>query len=129
MPFAQSEVRLRGHAIEVRVNAEDPWKFTPSPGRITGFHAPGGPGIRVDSAVHEGAMVQPYYDSLAAKIIAYGPDRETAIRKLLGALDEVVVEGIRTSLPLQKLLLADPAFSTVRFHTRFIDEWLKNRPG
>jgi acetyl-CoA carboxylase biotin carboxylase subunit len=129
MPFSQSEVRLRGHAIEVRVNAEDPWKFTPSPGRITGYHAPGGPGIRVDSAVHEGAMVQPYYDSLTAKIIAYAPDRESAIRKLQAALDEVVVEGIRTSIPLQKLLLADPVFAGVTFHTRYIDEWLKGRPS
>jgi acetyl-CoA carboxylase biotin carboxylase subunit len=129
MPFAQSEVRLRGHAIEVRVNAEDPWKFTPSPGRISGYHAPGGPGIRVDSAVHEGAMVQPYYDSLVAKLIAYAPDRDAAIRKLLGAMDEYVVEGIRTSLPLQRLLLSDPAFTGVRYSTRYIDEWLKRRPG
>ncbi|MDP2306865.1 MAG: acetyl-CoA carboxylase biotin carboxylase subunit [Pseudomonadota bacterium] len=129
MPFTQSEVRLRGHSIEVRVNAEDPWKFTPSPGRITGYHAPGGPGVRVDSAVHEGAFVQPYYDSLVAKLIVYAPDRESAIRKLLGAMDEFVVEGIRTSLPLQKLLLSDPAFRDVKFHTRYIDEWLKNRPG
>lgn len=129
MPFSQAELRLRGHAIEVRVNAEDPWKFTPSPGRIVGYHAPGGPGIRVDSAVHEGAFVQPYYDSLVAKLIAYGPDRESAIRKLLGAMDEYVVEGIRTSLPLQRLLLSDPAFRDVKFHTRYIDEWLRNRPG
>ncbi|MDP2312501.1 MAG: acetyl-CoA carboxylase biotin carboxylase subunit [Pseudomonadota bacterium] len=129
MPFSQSEVRLRGHSIEVRVNAEDPWKFTPSPGRITGYHAPGGPGVRVDSAVHEGAFVQPYYDSLVAKLIVYAPDRDAAIRKLLGAMDEYVVEGIRTSLPLQKLLLSDPAFRDVKFHTRYIDEWLKNRPG
>ena len=129
MPFSQAEIRLHGHAIEVRVNAEDPWKFTPSPGKIVGYHAPGGPGIRVDSAVHEGAFVQPYYDSLVAKLIAYAPDRESAIRKLLGAMDEYVVEGIRTSLPLQKLLLSDPAFRDVRFHTRYIDEWLRNRPG
>jgi acetyl-CoA carboxylase biotin carboxylase subunit len=129
MPFSQSEVRLRGHAIEVRVNAEDPWKFTPSPGRITGYHAPGGPGIRIDSAVHEGAMVQPYYDSLVAKLIAYAPDRDAAIRKLLSAMDEYVVEGIKTSLPLQRLLLSDPAFRDVKFNTRYIDEWLRNRPG
>ena len=83
----------------------------------------------MDSAVHEGAMVQPYYDSLTAKIIAYAPDREGAIRKLLAALDEVVVEGIRTSIPLQKLLLADPVFSSVGFHTRYIDDWLKSRPS
>jgi acetyl-CoA carboxylase biotin carboxylase subunit len=129
MPFTQSEVKLNGHSIEVRVNAEDPWKFTPSPGRIVGYHAPGGPGVRVDSAVHEGAFVQPYYDSLVAKLIVHAPDREAAIRKLLGAMDEYVVEGIRTSLPLQKLLLSDPAFRDVKFHTRYIDEWLKNRPG
>jgi acetyl-CoA carboxylase biotin carboxylase subunit len=129
MPFAQDEVRITGHAIEVRVNAEDPWKFTPSPGPIKGYHAPGGPGVRVDSAVHEGAMVQPYYDSLVAKLIVYAPTRELAIRKLLGAMDEYVVEGIRTSLPLQKQLLDDPAFRDVRFHTRYIDEWLRNRPG
>ncbi len=129
MPFEQSEVRLRGHSIEVRVNAEDPWKFTPSPGRIVGYHAPGGPGVRIDSAVHEGAFVQPYYDSLVAKLIVYADDREAAVRKLLGAMDEFVIEGIRTSLPLQKLLLSDPAFRDVRFHTRYIDEWLKNRPG
>ncbi len=129
MPVGQDEVQLRGHAIEVRVNAEDPWTFTPSPGRITGYHAPGGPGVRVDSAVHEGATVQPYYDSLVAKVIAYAPDRDAAVRKLLGAIDECVVEGIRTSLPLQRLLLSDPAFRDVRFHTRYIDEWLRNRPG
>ncbi len=129
MPFAQSEVRVRGHSIEVRVNAEDPWKFTPSPGRVSGYHAPGGPGVRVDSAIHEGAMVQPYYDSLVAKLVVFAPDRDAAIRKLLGAMDECVVEGIRTSLPLQKLLLADPAFTAVSFHTRFIDDWLRSRPG
>jgi acetyl-CoA carboxylase biotin carboxylase subunit len=127
MPFTQEEVRLQGHAIEIRVNAEDPWKFTPSPGKITGYHAPGGPGVRVDSAVHEGATVQPYYDSLVAKLIVYAPTREAAIRKLLGAMGEYVVEGIRTSMPLQKLLLTDPAFQTVRYHTRYIDEWLSRQ--
>ncbi len=129
MPFAQADVTLRGHAIEVRVNAEDPWKFTPSPGRVTGYHPPGGPGVRVDSAIHEGAMVQPYYDSLAAKIVVHAHDREAAIRKMLGAMDECIVEGIRTSLPLQRLLLSDVAFRDVTFHTRYIDEWLRNRPG
>ena len=74
-------------------------------------------------------MVQPYYDSLVGKLIVHADDREAAIRKLLGAMDECVVEGIRTSLPLQRLLLADPAFRDLRFHTRFIDDWLKHRPG
>lgn len=129
MPFTQEDVHIDGHAIEVRVNAEDPWKFTPSPGPIKGYHAPGGPGVRVDSAVHEGAMVQPYYDSLVAKLIVHAPTRALAIKKLLGAMDEYIVEGIRTSLPLQKQLLDDPAFREVRFHTRYIDEWLRHRPG
>jgi acetyl-CoA carboxylase biotin carboxylase subunit len=127
LPYTQEQVQITGHAIEVRVNAEDPWTFMPSPGKITGYHAPGGPGIRIDSAVHEQAMVQPYYDSLVAKLIVTGADRDAAIRRLTWAMDEYVVEGIRTTLPLQRALVADPAFREVRFHTRYIDEWLANR--
>ena len=100
--MAQEEVTFSGHAIEVRVNAEDPWTFVPSPGRITGYNAPGGPGIRIDSAVHEHAVVQPYYDSLVAKLIATGADRDHATRRLRWAMDEYVVEGIKTTLPLQR---------------------------
>ncbi len=127
LPMRQDEVVVRGHSIEVRVNAEDPWTFRPSPGRITGYHAPGGPGVRIDAAVHEQAVVQPYYDSLVAKLIVTAPDRERAIARLRWAMDEFVVEGIATTLPLQRLLVADPCFAAVDFHTRTIDQWLAGR--
>lgn len=127
LPYRQDEIKLTGHSIEVRVNAEDPWTFMPSPGKITGYHAPGGPGIRIDSAVHEQAIVQPYYDSLVAKLIVTAPTREAAIERLRWAMDEFVIEGIRTTLPLQRALVNDPAFREVRFHTRFIDHWLTLR--
>ena len=127
MPMTQEEVKVSGHSIEVRVNAEDPWTFLPSPGTITGYHAPGGPGIRIDSAVHEQAMVQPYYDSLVAKLIATAHDRETAIKKMLVAMDQFVVEGIKTTIPLQRTLLEGAAFRDSTFHTRYVDDWLKER--
>jgi acetyl-CoA carboxylase, biotin carboxylase subunit len=129
MPYRQEDIEQRGHAIEVRVNAEDPVTFMPSPGLVTGYHEPGGPGIRVDSAIHEQAMVQPYYDSLAAKLIARGNDRKHAKTRLLWAIDEFVVEGIKTTLPLQRALLESPEFDQVRFYTRFVDEWVaRNKP-
>jgi len=127
LSIRQERVRPRGHAIEVRVNAEDPWTFLPSPGRVTGYHEPGGPGVRVDSAIHEHAMVQPYYDSLTAKLIVHGRDREHALIRLLGAIDEFIVEGVKTTLPLQKALLMSDAFRDVTFYTRYVDEWLATR--
>jgi acetyl-CoA carboxylase biotin carboxylase subunit len=127
MPMSQEEVKVRGHAIEVRVNAEHPTTFVPSPGTITGYHMPGGPGVRVDSGIHENAVVQPYYDSLAAKIIVHGENRETAIRRMSRALHECVVEGIHTTLPLHRDLLASEAFREVRFHTRWLEGWLEER--
>ena len=127
MPLAQEDVRVRGHAIEVRINAENSKTFVPSPGQITGFHLPGGPGIRIDAGVYENAIVQPYYDSLVAKLIAYGSDRNAAIRRLVRALDECVVEGIHTTLPLHRELLASEAFRDVVFHTRWLEGWLEER--
>ncbi|MGB0639883.1 MAG: acetyl-CoA carboxylase biotin carboxylase subunit [Myxococcota bacterium] len=127
MPMTQDEVHLSSHSIEVRVNAEDPWTFLPSPGLIEGYHAPGGPGIRIDSAVHEQAMVQPYYDSLVAKLIVTAKDRETAIKRMLWAMDEFVIEGIRTTLPLQRTLISGEAFGQGKFHTRYVDNWLKEK--
>jgi len=127
MPMAQSDITLTGHAIEVRVNAEDPWTFLPSPGRITGYHVPGGPGVRIDSAIHEQAMVQPYYDSLVAKLSVRARDREKAILRMTWAIDEFVVEGIKTTLPLQRALLTGKAFREVSFHTRYVDRWLEAR--
>jgi len=127
MPFAQDDIVVDGHAIEVRVNAEHPFTFRPSPGRITGYYQPGGPGIRVDSAVHEMAMVQPFYDSLVAKLIATAPTRDEAIAKLQVALHEYVVEGIDTTIDLHRELLDTPEFREARLSTRFIDDWLLRR--
>jgi acetyl-CoA carboxylase, biotin carboxylase subunit len=105
--FKQRQVVLRGHAIECRINAEDPFKFTPSPGRITNWHA-GRPGIRVDSHVYSGYTVPPYYDSMIGKLIAYGDTREQAIRRMRIALSEMLVEGIKTNAPLQDQCAAAP---------------------
>jgi acetyl-CoA carboxylase biotin carboxylase subunit len=106
----QKDVVLRGHAIECRINAEDPYKFTPSPGRITSYHAPGGPGIRVDSHVYHNYFVPPHYDSLIGKVIAYGDSRQQAIARMRIALSEMVVEGIKTNIPLHQELMLDAAF-------------------
>jgi len=106
----QRDVQFRGHAIECRINAEDPYRFTPSPGRITSYHMPGGPGIRVDSHAYNGYFVPPHYDSLIGKIIAYGDTREQAIARLSIALSETAIEGIKTNIPLHQELLLDAAF-------------------
>ncbi|MGH8709558.1 MAG: acetyl-CoA carboxylase biotin carboxylase subunit [Burkholderiales bacterium] len=106
----QKDVVLRGHAIECRINAEDPYKFTPSPGRITTYHPPGGPGIRVDSHVYAGYSVPPNYDSMVGKVIAYGATRDQAIRRMRIALSEMAVEGIQTNLALHRELLHDSRF-------------------
>jgi len=110
LQFRQRDVQIRGHAIECRINAEDPYRFTPSPGRITSYHAPGGPGIRVDSHVYQGYTVPPNYDSMVGKVIAYGATREQAIRRMRVALSEMVVEGIQTNIPLHRELLHDIRF-------------------
>jgi acetyl-CoA carboxylase biotin carboxylase subunit len=106
----QKDILLRGHAIECRINAEDPYKFTPSPGKITTYHPPGGPGIRVDSHVYAGYTVPPNYDSMVGKVIAYGATRDQAIRRMRIALSEMAVEGILTNLPLHRELLHDSRF-------------------
>ena len=110
LPLKQRDVQFRGHAIECRINAEDPYRFTPSAGRITSFHMPGGPGIRVDSHAYNGYFVPPHYDSLIGKIIAYGDTREQAIARLNIALSETVIEGIKTNIPLHQKLLHAAAF-------------------
>jgi acetyl-CoA carboxylase biotin carboxylase subunit len=114
-------VEFRGHAIECRINAEDPETFTPSAGRITAFRVPGGPGIRVDTACYADAVIPPYYDSLIAKIIAHGDDRAEAIARMNRALDGFVVEGIKTTIALHKKILADPDFIAGKFDTHFLD--------
>ncbi|MBP6723284.1 MAG: acetyl-CoA carboxylase biotin carboxylase subunit [Halioglobus sp.] len=110
LSLQQSEVRFRGHAFECRINAEDPKTFLPSPGRVTTFHPPGGPGIRVDSHLYDGYTVPPFYDSLIGKIISFGENREVALARMRGALDELVVEGIRTNAALHRDLVRDRAF-------------------
>lgn len=102
LSFTQKDIKIEGHAIECRINAEDPKKFTPCPGKISYYHAPGGPGIRMDSHVYSGYTVPPNYDSLIGKLIAYGPTREVALARMRNALDEIVVDGIKTNIPLHR---------------------------
>jgi acetyl-CoA carboxylase biotin carboxylase subunit len=108
--FRQKDIVLRGHALECRINAEDPYRFTPSPGKITSYHPPGGPGIRVDSHVYQGYTVPSNYDSMVGKVIAYGANREQAMSRMRIALSEMVVEGILTNIPLHRDLLNDTSF-------------------
>ena len=122
-------VELRGHAIECRINAENPVTFTPSPGRITGFHVPGGIGVRVDTMAHTDCVITPYYDSLVAKLVVYGGDRAEAIHRMQRALEMFVVEGIHTSIPLHQRILADPDFQAGRFDTNFIKRFMPPERG
>jgi acetyl-CoA carboxylase biotin carboxylase subunit len=108
--FRQRDVTQKGHAIECRINAEDPWKFTPSPGRITSWHPPGGPGVRVDSHAFAGYFVPPNYDSMIGKVICYGDTRDQALARMRVAMSEMVVEGILTNIPLHRELLNDEKF-------------------
>ena len=124
LAFRQGDVVFRGHAIECRVNAEDPLTFVPSPGTIHAFAAPGGPGIRVDTAMHAEATVTPYYDSMIAKIMAHGRDRDEALARMRRALEMTVIEGIRTSIPLHLRILADPDFQAGRITTAFMERFL-----
>ena len=116
-------VQFRGHAIECRINAENPETFAPSPGRITGLNLPGGIGIRVDTHAYQDGVIPPYYDSLVAKLIAHGADRNEAIHRMKRALDLFVVEGIHTSIPLHKRILNEPDFVAGNFDTNFIKRW------
>ncbi|HEV8629856.1 MAG TPA: acetyl-CoA carboxylase biotin carboxylase subunit [Thermoanaerobaculia bacterium] len=122
-----SGLKPRGHAIECRVNAEDPETFRPSPGRLTTFHLPGGPGVRVDTHGYEDYVIPPHYDSLVAKVITHGRDREEARVRMLRALDFFVIEGIRTSIPLHQEVLQDAEFRAGRLTTRFLPAFLERR--
>ena len=125
----QEDIRIRGHAIECRINAEDPETFRPSPGLIEGFHAPGGPGIRCDTHVYDGYRVPPNYDSMIGKIIAHGQNRDMAIARMRVALDELVLDGIRTNVPLHKWLLWDPGFLRGGFNIHYLEKRLVERKG
>ena len=120
----RSPVELRGHAIECRINAENPETFAPSAGRITGFHVPGGMGVRVDTWAYADCVIPPFYDSLVAKLIAHGNDRQEAIRRMNRALDMFIIEGIYTSIPLHRRILAHPDFQAGRLDTNFINRLL-----
>ncbi|HZV98031.1 MAG TPA: acetyl-CoA carboxylase biotin carboxylase subunit [Methylophilaceae bacterium] len=124
LTFRQKDVEFRGHAIECRINAEDPFNFVPSPGRITTFHMPGGPGIRVDTHAYQGYMVPPHYDSMIGKLIAYGDTREQAIARMRIALSEMVVEGIKTNVPLHSELMADAAFHSGGTSIHYLEQKL-----
>jgi acetyl-CoA carboxylase biotin carboxylase subunit len=121
----QDEIEFRGHAIECRINAEDPDReFMPSPGTITSFHQPGGPGVRVDTAAYQSYRIPPHYDSLIAKLLTHGADRGQAIARMRVALEEFVIEGIPTTIPLHRRLIEESAFTNGELHTRFVEDWL-----
>ena len=126
--FRQRDIELAGHAIECRINAEDPFKFTPSPGRIVAWHPPGGPGIRVDSHAYAGYFVPPTYDSMVGKVISYGATREQAIRRMQIALSEMVVEGIQTNIPLHRELMVDARFIEGGTNIHYLEQKLADRP-
>ncbi|MDC8758732.1 acetyl-CoA carboxylase biotin carboxylase subunit [Janthinobacterium fluminis] len=126
--FRQRDVMLSGHAIECRINAEDPFKFTPSPGKIVSWHTPGGPGIRVDSHAYAGYYVPPHYDSMIGKVIAYGATREQAIRRMQIALSEMVVEGISTNIALHRELMIDARFIEGGTNIHYLEQKLADMP-
>ncbi|MDX8412280.1 MAG: acetyl-CoA carboxylase biotin carboxylase subunit, partial [Mariprofundaceae bacterium] len=124
LPFSQDDIHMRGHAIECRINAEHPFNFTPSPGKIDLYHAPGGPNVRVDSAVYAGYTIPPHYDSMIGKLIVHARDRHRAIRTMQRAMSELVVHGVQTNIELHKRLLANPGFQSGDFNIHFLEKWL-----
>jgi acetyl-CoA carboxylase biotin carboxylase subunit len=129
LSFKQSEVTFSGHSIECRVNAEDPETFTPSPGVIHAFSVPGGPGVRVDTCAHSECTISPYYDSMIAKIIVHGRDRQEAIARMRRTLEMTVVEGIKTTIPLHLKIIAEPDFVAGRLSTAFMERFAAKPPA
>jgi len=124
LSYRQEDIILRGHALECRINAEDPDNFMPSPGTISAYHAPGGIGVRIDSHIYSGYTVPPYYDSMIGKLITYGPTRESALARMRTALDEMVVEGIKTNIPLHQRLCEDAAFISGGANIHYLEKKL-----
>ncbi len=129
LSYRQQDVRLNGHSFECRINAECPDKFTPSPGVLTRYAPPGGPGVRVDSAMETGALVVPHYDSMVAKLITHGRDREESLARMQRALDEFVIEGIKTTIPLHRRIFRDAEFQKGRISTSFLERFLAPKPS
>ena len=127
LSMTQDDIVFSGHSIECRINAEDPATFAPSPGKVTEFHAPGGLGVRLDSALYAGYSIPPYYDSLIGKLIVHGRDRPEALLRLKRALNELVVTGVKTTKPLFLDLLEEPAFLSGDYHIRWLENWLAER--
>jgi acetyl-CoA carboxylase biotin carboxylase subunit len=127
LPFTQRQVEIKGHAIECRINAEDPYKFVPSPGRVTTWHMPGGPGVRVDSHIYANYFVPPNYDSMIGKIIVHGDTRDQALARMRTALAETAVEGINTNIALHRELMVDPKFMDGGTNIHYLEEWLSKR--
>lgn len=128
LPFKQGEIDFRGHSIECRINAEDPVSFVPSPGVIHAFSVPGGPGVRVETFAHSECTVSPYYDSMIAKIIVHGKDRQEAIARMKRTLEMTVIEGIKTSIPMHLQILNDPDFIAGQINTAFMERFLARQP-
>jgi len=129
LSVAQEDLRFFGHAIECRINAEDPETFAPSPGTVTHYHVPGGMHVRVDSGLYQGYRVPPYYDSMIGKLIVYGRTREGCIMRLRRALEEYVIEGMKTTIPLHQKLLRDPDFQNGDYTIKWLEDWLANPKG
>jgi acetyl-CoA carboxylase biotin carboxylase subunit len=130
LDLAQEDVRTSGHAIECRINAEHPWTLAPSPGRVTEYHPPGGLGVRVDSALYAGYRVPPYYDSLIAKLVVNGRSRNECLMRLRRSLEEFVIGGIETNIPLHLALLRDPAFVDGAYDIHWLEGFLERmRPA
>mgnify|MGYP001319909738 FL=1 len=127
--FSQADIPLEGHAIECRINAEHPTTFAPSPGTITDFHAPGGPGVRVDSAIYSGYRVPPYYDSMIAKLIVHGRDRQQCLMRLRRTLDEIVIGGIDSTIQLHQRLMNEPDFIAGHYDIHWLEAWLESSPN
>ena len=124
LSVSQKDLVFSGHAIECRINAEDPFTFAPSPGEVTAYHAAGGMHVRVDSGLYAGYRIPPYYDSMIAKLIVYGRNREGCIMRLRRALEEMVVEGVKTNIPLHQALLADPDVINGDYTIKWLEDWL-----
>jgi acetyl-CoA carboxylase biotin carboxylase subunit len=123
LSFSQNQIVINGHSIECRINAEDPEKFTPSPGTITAFNPPGGPGVRVETAAYTQYVIPPFYDSMIAKLVVHAETRNDAIMRMRRALNEFIIEGVKTTIPMHEKILNDPDFLSGNISTKFMERY------